>query len=180
MSGDLLKGEKMKSKYLLIKLLASVALLASCGSGAKDTDVENVQQVPSAITTPSAGRLLASQCAQCHGTEGISISDIDSLAGESDEILEEMNEMQGENEKSVMHLQAKGYTQDQIIEIANYFSTLYPNGESSSGDEREDDEDKDKSERKSKNKKDKESDHDDDDDREEDHDENEHEDEDDD
>ena len=40
---------------------------------------------------PSAGRLLvATQCAQCHGTDGYSVTDIDSIAGESRrELLEE-------------------------------------------------------------------------------------------
>lgn len=95
-----------------------------------DDDDNNSPATPSIPTnpttlTPSAGRLLAAQCAQCHGTDGVSRTDIDSLAGESRaEIIEEMLEMQNENDNEVMHLQAKGYTAEQIGLIADYFSSL--------------------------------------------------------
>lgn len=43
---------------------------------------------------PPAGRLLASQCAQCHGTNGQAVSGMDKLAGESEgEIYKELIEM---------------------------------------------------------------------------------------
>jgi cytochrome c553 len=43
--------------------------------------------------TPVRGRLLASQCFQCHGTNGNSVTHWDSISGESaSENLEEMNE----------------------------------------------------------------------------------------
>ena len=70
----------------------------------------------------SAGRLLASQCFQCHGSEGVSKTKIDSLAGESrNEIIKELTEMQGKNKNEIMHLQAKGYSAEQIRLIADYF-----------------------------------------------------------
>ena len=96
----------------------------------------------SVITTPSAARLLASQCAQCHGTDGASVTDLDSLVGESrGEIIEEMLEMQDENKNELMHLQAKGYDSEQIGLIADYFSSL-SDGENSDNveDDEEDDE----------------------------------------
>ena len=74
-------------------------------------------------TVQSAGRLLASQCFQCHGSEGVSKTNIDSLAGESrNEIIEELTEMQGKNKNEIMHLQAKGYSAEQIRLIADYFA----------------------------------------------------------
>ncbi len=74
-------------------------------------------------TVQSAGRLLASQCFQCHGSEGVSKTKIDSLAGESrNEIIEELTEMQGKNKNEIMHLQAKGYSAEQIRLIADYFA----------------------------------------------------------
>lgn len=80
------------------------------------------------VTAPgplSAGRLLASQCAQCHGTDGVSMTEIDSLAGESrHEIVEEMLEMQRDNDNDLMVFQAHGYTNEQIGLIADYFSQL--------------------------------------------------------
>ena len=72
--------------------------------------------------TASAGRNLAAQCFQCHGTDGYSQSDIDSLANESfNEIFEEMLELQVESDEGIMHFQALGYTQDEIRLIAEYF-----------------------------------------------------------
>lgn len=90
--------------------------------GKNDDDDDNYNN-----TTPPAasveGRLLASQCAQCHGTGGHSKTEIDSLAGESvGEILEEMREMKASNENDIMYLQAKGYTDEQIQLIANFFA----------------------------------------------------------
>ena len=97
----------------------------------------------SVITTPSAGRLLASQCAQCHGTDGDSITDIDSLTGESrGEIVGEMLEMQSKNRNKLMHLQAKGYNSEQIGLIADYFSSLSGgNGNNNEGNDEEEDDD---------------------------------------
>lgn len=75
---------------------------------------------------PPPGRLLASQCAQCHGTNGQSRTEIDGLAGESgDEIHEEMTEMKMEFEAGdIMHLQANGYSDEQIRLISEYFASL--------------------------------------------------------
>jgi hypothetical protein len=56
-----------------------------------DEDSENGSAPTFTADDPSAGRLLvATQCAQCHGTDGFSKSDIDSIAGESrNELLRE-------------------------------------------------------------------------------------------
>ena len=75
------------------------------------------------------GRLLASQCAQCHGSDGRSVSDIDSLVGEGDEIRSEMIEMKNStNRDDIMHKQAAGYTDIQIQQISDHFATI-PGGE---------------------------------------------------
>lgn len=60
-----------------------------------DEDDEDRKSAPSFTNDePSAGRLLvATQCAQCHGTDGFSLTDIDSIAGEErSELLEETTE----------------------------------------------------------------------------------------
>ncbi|KAG1682804.1 hypothetical protein GQR58_010592 [Nymphon striatum] len=101
-----------------------------------DESSENDPSVPSTPGSLSAGRLLAAQCAQCHGTDGISTTDIDSLAGESEaEIIEEMIEMRSDNDNELMHLQARGYTDEQIGLIAEYFVGI----KGGSKDEGEDD-----------------------------------------
>ncbi len=67
-------------------------------------------------------RLLASQCAQCHGTNG---TGMETLAGESyGELIDELNEMKQKTDLDIMHLQARGYSDAQIDLIADYFSKL--------------------------------------------------------
>lgn len=81
---------------------------------------------PASNTYPDGARLLASQCFQCHGTEGISITGIDSLREESDEIAEEMFEMKYSNQPDdIMHRHAIGYSDEEIRSIDAYFRALY-------------------------------------------------------
>lgn len=71
---------------------------------------------------PDAGRLLGSQCAQCHGTNGISSNEWDSIAGEGnleDEIYED--------DEPIMSAQAHGYTSEEIILIGNWLKILKNN-----------------------------------------------------
>ncbi len=74
---------------------------------------------------PPAGRLLASQCAQCHSTNGQAVSGMEKLAGESEgEIYKELIEMKARiKPDEIMHRQAAGYTDAQIRLIARYFAT---------------------------------------------------------
>jgi sulfide dehydrogenase cytochrome subunit len=72
-------------------------------------------------TAPPAGRLLASNCFQCHGTNGT--GGIERLAGESvSEIYNELKEMQRKSPPKMMDMHARGYTDAQIRLIADYFS----------------------------------------------------------
>lgn len=79
-----------------------------------------------ALAEPPRGRLLAAQCAQCHGTDGRSAGGIESLAGKNaDELLEELLEMKRRPvADELMHLQARGYTDEQLRLIAEYLSSL--------------------------------------------------------
>ena len=76
------------------------------------------------IPPPPPGRLLASNCFQCHGTDGR--GGFEELAGKSaNEIYGELKEMQRDgagNDLMVPH--AKGYTDEQLRAIANYFATV--------------------------------------------------------
>lgn len=73
-----------------------------------------------AQTTP-AGRLLASNCFQCHGTNGNGPG-FDRLAGESaDEIYEELLEYRsGKEGRGLMAKHALGYTDAQLRALANW------------------------------------------------------------
>jgi cytochrome c553 len=78
-----------------------------------------------AQTTPAApppGRLLASNCFQCHGTNGR--GGVETLAGESaGEIYNELKEMQGKSSPEMMDMHARGYTDAELKLIANYFAS---------------------------------------------------------
>lgn len=72
--------------------------------------------------TPPPGRALASQCAQCHGTNGNGPG-FDELAGKSARELEgELLEMKNRPVEGIMDRQARGYTDEQIRLISEYLS----------------------------------------------------------
>ena len=72
-----------------------------------------------------AARSLAATCANCHGTEGRSVTkEVASLAGLSREhIAGQMKAFRdGSRPATVMHQIAKGYSDQQIELVADYFS----------------------------------------------------------
>jgi cytochrome subunit of sulfide dehydrogenase len=77
----------------------------------------------SALAAPPAGQLLASQCAQCHGTNGNGPG-FDKLSGSSArEISNELLEMKYRSvPEGIMGRQSHGYTDAQIQLIAAYLS----------------------------------------------------------
>ncbi len=115
----------------ILGILLAVSLSACSNTNGDDDrdDREGEEGVGSlqtpVIGVPTAGRLLASQCAQCHGTDGHSVSEIDSLAGEDvSKIVEELSEMRQENEREIMTYHALGYTNEQIRLIAEYLGSI--------------------------------------------------------
>ncbi len=98
-----------------------------------DRDVDNDGYEDDTTTTPDTttpvteytvqkGRLLASQCAQCHGTDGYSTTSWDSIreeSGDSSEIIEEMNEY---STAHIMGAQAIGYTDEERQALAEWLS----------------------------------------------------------
>ena len=86
-----------------------------------DSSNDSAQIVLPTSYSVNAGRLLGSQCAQCHGTNGVSINEWDSIAGEtdlSDEIYDD---------EPIMNAQAHGYTPEEILLIGNWLKTLPSN-----------------------------------------------------
>lgn len=76
-----------------------------------------------ATTAPPPGRLLASNCFQCHGTNGS--GGVETIRGESvNEIYNELKEMQQKPTPKMMDMHARGYTDAEIKLIANYLATL--------------------------------------------------------
>jgi len=72
---------------------------------------------------PPAGRLLASNCFQCHGTNGAGPG-FDTIAGKSvDEIYKNLREMKSEAPgNDIMKAHARGYTDEQLRQISAYLS----------------------------------------------------------
>lgn len=120
-------------------------LLVACGGGGTATSSNSDSNTASTgstttaasgtapnISAPDGARLLASQCFQCHGMNGISITGIDSIAGDSAaHLVKEMLEMKYSTKVDIMHYQAKGYSEDEIRSMAQYLSALPkdPNGD---------------------------------------------------
>ncbi len=114
------------SKWILMFSALVLVSLSGCIEGVGDFDddddddynrVENYVPVTQYTVVP--GRLLASQCAQCHGTNGYSVNSWDSLVG-SDEVAEEMYEYSSAH---IMGAQTIGYTQTEVNAISYYFAT---------------------------------------------------------
>lgn len=72
----------------------------------------------------SPGRNLAANCANCHGTNGRSVSGMPSLAGrprgEVARILREFRD--GKRPATIMQQIAKGYTETQIDAVSDFFA----------------------------------------------------------
>lgn len=102
------------------------------GDGIEDSKDNDHQSNGSTSTTPitlasnyteNPGRLLGSQCAQCHGTNGVSTTDWDSIAGEND-LADEIHD-----DDPIMSAQAKGYTDAEINLIGSWLQTLPKNND---------------------------------------------------
>lgn len=73
---------------------------------------------------PLAARDLAATCANCHGTDGHAVSGMEKLAGTpADRMLKQMLDFRsGDKPATIMHQIAKGYSEEQLELIANYFA----------------------------------------------------------
>lgn len=111
--------------------VAASIVLAACGGGSGDDGAATTKSSPprstipslSSTTAPAAtvaasteGRLLASNCFQCHGTNGT--GGFDSIrGGEAEEITEFLTNTAS---KDIMAAHAQGYTPAQLQKIIAY------------------------------------------------------------
>ena len=73
---------------------------------------------------PSQARDMAATCANCHGTNGVSLGGSDSLAGaRKEDLARRMREFKaGTRPGTVMPQLAKGFTDEQIDAMAGWFA----------------------------------------------------------
>lgn len=72
------------------------------------------------------GQMLSVACAGCHGTDGKSPGSIPSISGKEAAVLEKMLKefRDGKLESTMMIRHMKGYTDEEIKLIAQYFASL--------------------------------------------------------
>ena len=84
---------------------------------------------PAVHAQDNTARSLAATCATCHGTEGRSVGGVPpSLAGQDRQVLlQALRDFRdGKRPATVMHQQAKGYTDAQFELLAAYFAAVKP------------------------------------------------------
>ena len=106
----------VQSRETLVPATRVALAVAVAALGATVAAGENVD--------PKAARSLAATCANCHGTGGVSVGVVESLAGKPrEEIVRKMQEFKsGARPATVMNQLAKGYTDEQIEALAGWFA----------------------------------------------------------
>jgi cytochrome c553 len=71
-------------------------------------------------------RDMAASCSACHGTHGLALPGLESLAGKpKDELLQKMTDFKsGKKPATLMHQLSKGYSDQQLEQLAGYFAAL--------------------------------------------------------
>lgn len=112
-----------KPKIVLI-LVGSTVVISSCKEAfTEEAPTTNLTQCTArvAAVTEHPGQLLASNCFQCHGTNGYGM---EHLAGmKPNELISELNEMKAKNVgDDIMNVHAQAYTIEEVKLIADFFS----------------------------------------------------------
>lgn len=112
----------MMSGKFALSLLTVCALTLSAQIRADDDrkSSSTVNPVGATTPTPTPGRLLASNCFQCHGTNGTGGFDR-ITGGEAGEIREYRSKIAN---KDIMAAHAQGYTPAQIEALVSYLNQL--------------------------------------------------------
>lgn len=99
------------------------------GAGCLAAVITASAPAPAWSQNPAQERGLAAACFTCHGNEGRSVGGIPpSLAGrDKRELIRAMKDFtEGKRPSTIMHQHAKGYSDEQVELIADYFSRVKP------------------------------------------------------
>ena len=99
-------------------LLLSLGLLGACGGGAAPGDSTNSGSPGTTQPVNADARLLASNCFQCHGTNGT--GGFENIRGEAGEVREYRDLARRPAGSDIMAAHAQGYTDAQIAQIIAY------------------------------------------------------------
>jgi len=99
-------------------VFATPVFVTATGSAAAQDAAPNERQV----------RAWAASCAACHNTDGRSISGIPALAGRAaDDTYRTLLEFKaGKRPATVMHQHARGYSDEELRRLADWFATIKP------------------------------------------------------
>jgi sulfide dehydrogenase cytochrome subunit len=123
-----MKTQTIRLNFLFLLTLFS-AILFSCQketiTEATSDDAENtVKSTTQAytVTADIAGRNLAANCFQCHGTNGYA-GELKIAEQSASSIIGDMNEMKSKDPgENIMNVHARAYTADEIQLIGEFFS----------------------------------------------------------
>jgi len=141
----------MRNPRLLSLTILCTAVLGGCGGGSDPIAAQSGADTLASVTAKSregrysqtpgtgsggsvgtasptgspVGRLLASNCFNCHGTDGRPNGGFDQLAGKSaSDIANDLREMAAKtDEGGIMRIHAMGYTDEQLWQLGSYFAS---------------------------------------------------------
>ena len=106
----------------LIPLALSQALFVRTAA-AQSPATPAVAPSTTAAVIPTSPRYLSANCANCHGTNGNAVAGFVLAGLKKDYIIEQMAAFKsGKRPATIMHQIAKGYSDAQIVSMAEYFS----------------------------------------------------------
>jgi cytochrome subunit of sulfide dehydrogenase len=118
--------------WLTVCAFSTVALASgsgayAAGSGVSTKPAKQVQAKKGEANP--RGLVLSLSCSSCHGTDGKSVGIIPSISGRSTEYIETAMKAfkSGARYSTVMSRHAKGYTDEEIRLIAEYFGKVSQN-----------------------------------------------------
>jgi sulfide dehydrogenase cytochrome subunit len=106
--------------------LISAGALTGCDTPSSDTRDSEKQSTAQIVEVDPRGEILALSCASCHGTDGKSVGILPGFYGKSATYLKTalMDFKNDERYSTVMGRHAKGYSDEEIELIAEYFGSL--------------------------------------------------------